>query len=463
MWEKIRSNIILKKIFYLIDLKTELIIIIYNKKIQRKLGLNLNDYKRCSGKYKEENDGKAKIYNSYNNRLLFEGEYSNGRKNGKGKEYNEEGKLLFEGEYLNDKKWRGEEKIYDKDRGIIIFEYEITNGKREGKFKKYDKYTERKIFSGKLINGEIKEGIECDTNGWPFYEGQYSNGQRNGTGILYYEKSKTIKYEGEFLNGNKHGKGIEYNLEHNLKYEGEFLNDKRNGMGKEYIKKNKDYYCKDYILIFEGIYFDNHRKKGKEYYKNNKLKFEGEYLFDKEISGKIYDFDGNIIFELNNNNGMFYNRDDGIRIYIGQNLKEKIKNEKINGMEYDSQGRFLFKGKYKYERKWEGKFKTYYKDKLAFEGEYLNGDIWSGKGKEYDSNHNVTFEGEYIKGKINGYLKSYNQYYNSDLKLSYEGYYINGLKNGYMKEYNYDGIKVFEGAYIHGERNGYGKEYNKKG
>ena len=31
--------------------------------------------------------------------MIFEGEYLNGMKNGKGKEY--EGKLIFEGEYLN--------------------------------------------------------------------------------------------------------------------------------------------------------------------------------------------------------------------------------------------------------------------------------------------------------------------------------------------------------------------------
>ena len=34
-------------------------------------------------------------------RLKFEGEYLNGKKNGKGKEYDEDGILIFEGEYLN--------------------------------------------------------------------------------------------------------------------------------------------------------------------------------------------------------------------------------------------------------------------------------------------------------------------------------------------------------------------------
>ena len=36
--------------------------------------------------------------------LRYEGEYLNGNKNGKGKEYDINGKLIYEGEYLNGKK-----------------------------------------------------------------------------------------------------------------------------------------------------------------------------------------------------------------------------------------------------------------------------------------------------------------------------------------------------------------------
>ena len=53
----------------------------------------------------ELKDGKGliKIYYAEDNALIFEGEYLNGKINGKGKEYDRTGKLLFEGEYLNDK------------------------------------------------------------------------------------------------------------------------------------------------------------------------------------------------------------------------------------------------------------------------------------------------------------------------------------------------------------------------
>ena len=103
-------------------------------------------------------NGIKKIYN-YQGKLVFEGEYLNGKFNGKvkefrgnslrfegeylegkkskGKEY-EEGKLVFEGEYLNGKRWngKGEEISFD---GKLLFEGEYLNGKRwNGYGKEYD-------------------------------------------------------------------------------------------------------------------------------------------------------------------------------------------------------------------------------------------------------------------------------------------------------------------------------------
>ena len=50
---------------------------------------------------------KGREYND-NADLIFEGEYLNlsGKRNGKGKEYNDDGELIFEGEYLNGKRWK---------------------------------------------------------------------------------------------------------------------------------------------------------------------------------------------------------------------------------------------------------------------------------------------------------------------------------------------------------------------
>ena len=54
MWKKIKSSLILKKIFYNVDNKRKLNIIIYNKEIQKRLGLDLIDFRRFCGRYMVE-------------------------------------------------------------------------------------------------------------------------------------------------------------------------------------------------------------------------------------------------------------------------------------------------------------------------------------------------------------------------------------------------------------------------
>ena len=65
-------------------------------------------------------------------KLKFEGEYLNEKRNGKGKEYYSDGNLKFEGEYLNGKKWNGKGKEYDFDRKLK-FEGEYLNGRKFNK------------------------------------------------------------------------------------------------------------------------------------------------------------------------------------------------------------------------------------------------------------------------------------------------------------------------------------------
>ena len=55
--------------------------------------------------------------------LLFEGEYINGIRNGRGKEYDIYGDLLFEGEYLYGKKWNGIIKYYLDETGKKIIRW----------------------------------------------------------------------------------------------------------------------------------------------------------------------------------------------------------------------------------------------------------------------------------------------------------------------------------------------------
>ncbi len=59
----------------------------------------------------------------------------------------------------------------------------------------------------------------------------------------------------------------------------------------------------------------------------------------------------------------------------------------------------FYSGKYViYENKIIGKEYYGYNNDLIFEGEYLNGERWNGKGKEYVEGK-LKFEGEYLNGK----------------------------------------------------------------
>ena len=245
MLKKTKSIYFIKRILTLVDEKNKLDIIKYNKYMQNILDISLINYKFFSKRYIiYEKDGKGKEYDKYSDKLLFEGEYINGKRNGKGIEYDyKDGNsyLKFEGEYLNGKKWNGDG--YDDEYNIV---YSLKDGK--GLIKEYD----------------IKDDL--------IFEGEYLKGEINGKGKKYYNGD--LIFEGEFLNGKRNGKGKEYNtLDDKLIFEGKYFNGKRwNGNG--YDDKNNIIYSlqdgKGLIKIYDE--FDN-------------LRFEAEYL-KGEINGK---------------------------------------------------------------------------------------------------------------------------------------------------------------------------------
>ena len=61
----------------------------------------------------------------------------------------------------------------------------------------------------------------------------------------------------------------------------------------------------------------------------------------------------------------------------------------------------------------------------------------SGYFKIYNTNNNLTFEGEYLNGKAKDYFAGI---------LEFEGEYINGERYGKGKEYNEFGKVLFEGV-----------------
>ena len=200
------------------------------------------------GSYKEgERNGFGKEYSEFNNRLEYEGYYLNGIKHGYGKEYKDK-KLIFKGEYLYGNKWKGKYKTYNKDK--LIFEGEYKNGKIWNGIG-YDK-NDKKDYEMRNGNGKLKL---FDDNNKIIFEVEYKNGRiwngkgdnyeiinGNGNCREYNEQFGYLIYEREYLNGERNGKDKEYNKNDDIIFEGEYKEDKKNRKDKEYNKKGEIIY-----------------------------------------------------------------------------------------------------------------------------------------------------------------------------------------------------------------------------
>ena len=241
----------MKKLFTYLDEKQKLKIIKNNKSLQKSINIKLLNYKLLSGKYiiKESNEI-WKLYNAFNNILIFKGNFLNG----KGKEYYSNGNLLCEGEYLNGKR-HGKFKEYYLD-GKLLSEGEYLNNKKWN-LKLYD-------LNDNIIS-ELKDGkgyfnINDEFNGY-FFESAYINGLPNGKGKEYYF-TNYLKYEGEYLNGKRHGKGKEYYPDGKLLCEGEYLYNKRYNVKGYDLNNNIIYELKKEKDLLKNIIIINQCMKG---------------------------------------------------------------------------------------------------------------------------------------------------------------------------------------------------------
>ena len=194
-------------------------------------------------------------------------------------------------------------------------------------------------------------------------------------------------YEGEYSNGKKNGNGKEY--EGYLIYEGKFLNGEKNG-------KIKEYFAKDNMeLIFDGEYLYNHRKRGKEY-KDGILVYGGEYLFDRKWDGKGYDKNKNVIYEIHNGKGKAIE-------YFGPRMEYRFEGEYVDGKrngkgkEYLGEDTLMFEGEYK-DGERNGFGIEYFYGDIQFKGKYFKGKRFDGVGKEYKDGKTLSVKYQYQNG-----------------------------------------------------------------
>ena len=486
--------------------------------------------------------GKFKLYDEPA-KLWFEGNFENGYREGRGQEYDRNGKVISDGFYSKGNKLNIERleemgkdywKEYDENGKLIRICQKDDYGNNEGycyyydnegknldrlshfengieslysgKFKLYDEPT-KLWFEGIFENGYREgRGQEFDRNGKMISDGFYSKGNKLKIERLeemgkeeywkeYDENGKLIRICQKDKDGNNDGMCYYYDNEgKNL----DRLSHFENGVESLYSGKFK-LYDEPAKLWFEGNFENGYREgRGQEYDRNGKVISDGFYSKGNKLNierleemgkdyWKEYDENGKLIRicqkdDYGNNEGYCYYYDNE-----GKNLDRLSHFE--NGI----------------ESLYSGKFKLYDEPtKLWFEGIFENG-YREGRGQEFDRNGKMISDGFYSKGnklKIErskemgkDYWKEYDENgkliricqkdkagnndgmcysYSADkisrISLWKEGKEVTLLKqfsSNIMTEYK-NGHKVYEGGFLndirkHYPRNGEGEEYDEDG
>ena len=152
------------------------------------------------GQIKDSNMNGKGILKTFNNKILYEGDFVNGEKNGKGKIIFEDG-TIYEGN----------------------IEYGMFKG--NGKMIWKNGYEYEGEFNGPVLSGKGKlTGPEGD-----IYEGDFENNLFHGKGKYKFNKSGN-EYEGDFQYGIKKGKG-KFTCVNQYIYDGNWDNDLPCGAG----------------------------------------------------------------------------------------------------------------------------------------------------------------------------------------------------------------------------------------
>ena len=296
----------------------------------------LNEKEKYIGKYQNlKRNGEGELYklielqdeenisnSKYDYILIYEGEFLNGLFHGKGKEYiylkDKKNHILFEGEFNKGKKsngisynpFTGEKTILKNGTGKVfestnpncdLFEVFYSEGKEKGLVKEY-----------------IRDPLSLEFK--LQYEGNYTNGKRNGKGkFFYYDKErKKNEVETVFFDNERNGKAI-INKNKVCEYKkGKIWNCEEFGIkeGKKdkiKIKINKNSLNRE--LFYEGELF-NGNLTGKGILRCD---FQGIGSFYKIFEGKFLDGKAHGKSEKNNiyRNGFKLDRLD----HIHQNIK----------------------------------------------------------------------------------------------------------------------------------------------
>jgi hypothetical protein len=250
----------------------------------------IHDYSYSTYYYGETVDNKphgiGKEFSRPHGKTIYEGDWSFGKRHGKGICYILNGDT-YEG-YWRKGKRHGKGKLFyryiEQFEGELDGSDDIPNERYEGDWlndKRHGRGTY--FFYGGKYEGEWKNdkwhgrGILIDRDGSK-YEGEWKYGELHGKGIEFYSatdlsefEAKHLvyfdmpkkKYEGDWKKGQWHGNGIYYYLNGD-RYEGKWKNYRKNGKGKFFFANGDSYEgeWKDGKLIGKGNIFIKNSKNG---------------------------------------------------------------------------------------------------------------------------------------------------------------------------------------------------------
>mmetsp|Transcript_282 Transcript_282/g.269 ORF Transcript_282/g.269 Transcript_282/m.269 type:complete len:334 (-) Transcript_282:33-1034(-) len=169
-----------------------------------------------NGKYSGEG-------NLYLEGVLYSGFFLDGLKNGKGKLVNlEENKLLYLGSFLQDEK-HGNGVEYFPDGSVYSGEY--FKGLKQGKGKL--EISGNKRYIGEFFNDKIQGKGTFIFSASKYCQGQWVNNELNGLSIFFKEDKI---HKGYFSNNKKNGLGCIYYIKNKSSMISEFKNDMNEGL-----------------------------------------------------------------------------------------------------------------------------------------------------------------------------------------------------------------------------------------
>lgn len=382
--------------------------------------------------------------------LVYHGDFKEGKRYGKGIQYNFEGKIVYDGIWIDD-----QYNTINKIGTPSILYYDSVNGappniKYQGHFK------------NGLMHGNDGIFYTNDVTKTVIYQGQFSTGNHHGDGILFYNKKYSdklnndeqenefkqyIEYRGEFYKHKKYGNGILYNQKNGSKlYHGNFKDDQYCGFGKLYLEP-ETFKAKE-VQIYEGNFEKGkYHGKGRLYdaNKNSVLIYEGEFKDGEQHgSGKLLMENGKILYE---------------------GYQKLGKKEGYGSLYADSTGYLLYVGNFKNDL-YDGSGKLYDKDQLLDHEGKFKANKKEGSGISYWQNGYKKFTG----GWKNNYLEeSGKEYYKENGQLKYKGKFVMGLKSGnggveyYINKLDFEtGPKKYEGQWLEDKWHGDGKFWDEE-